>query len=92
MGIKTTDFASLPTNSENVDVITRGRKDLVDYYTREEIKVKFILDCLFAESRIQRSTEASDIMVTSVLEFISNISGRSDMYTKRVFQSRPGWI
>ena len=48
---------------------------MVDHYTREEIKVEFILDYLFAESRIQRSTEACDIMATSVLEFISKISG-----------------
>ena len=59
----------------NADVLTGGRKDLVDYYTQEEIEVEFILDCLFAESRNQRSTEAHDIMSTSVLEFMSMISG-----------------
>ena len=76
----------------NADVLTGGRKDLVDYYTQEEIKVEFILDCLFAESRNQRSSEACDIMAKSVLEFISKISGRSDLYTTPVFWGRLGWI
>ena len=55
----------------NEDVIARGRKDLVDNYTREEIKVEFILDCLFAGSKNQKSTEAHDTMVMSLLELIS---------------------
>ena len=48
-------FAGSELRKWNADVITRGRKDLVDSYTQEEIKVKFILDCLFAESKNQRS-------------------------------------
>ena len=47
---------------------------------------------MFAESRNQRSTEAHDIMVTSVLEFISKISGQSDLYTTQVLWGRLGWI
>ena len=65
---------------------------MVDSYTQEEIKVIFILDCLFAESKNQRSTEAHDIMATSVLEFISKISGQSDLYTTPVFRDRLEWI
>ena len=74
MGIKTTDFILLVAK-RNADVISRERKDLVDSYTQEEIKVEFILDCLFAKSKNQRSTEAHNIMAMSDLEFISQISG-----------------
>ena len=85
-------FAGSELKKQNADVISGGRKDLVDSYTQEEIEVKFILDCLFAESKNQRSTEAHNIMVMSVLEFISKISGQSDLYTTPVFRDRLGWI
>ena len=65
---------------------------MVDNYTREEMEVEFILNCLFAESKNQRSTEAHNIMAMSVLEFISKISGQSDLYTTPVFRDRLGWI
>ena len=68
-------FAANKLREWNADVLAGGRKDLVDYYTREEIEVKFILNCLFAESRNHRSRQAHDIMPTSVLEFILKISG-----------------
>ena len=58
-----------------MDVVSGGRNDLIDSYTREEIEVEFILDCVFAKSKNQRSTEAHDIMAMSVLEIISKISG-----------------
>ena len=93
MGIKTTDFILLVKNSrQNADVISGGRNDLIDSYTREEIKVEFILDCLYAESKNQRTTEAHNIMAMSVLEFISKIPGQSDIYTTPVFRSRLGRI
>ena len=38
---------------------------MVGSYTGEEIKVKFILDCLYAESKNQRTAEAHDIMAIS---------------------------
>ena len=85
-------FAGNELRKQNEDVLTGGRKDLVDYYTQEEIKVKFILDCLFAESKNQRHTEAHNIMATSVLEFISKISGQSDLYTTPLFWARLAWI
>ena len=59
----------------NADVISGRRNDLIDNYTREEIEVEFILNCLYAESRNQRTQEAHNIMATSVLEFISKIPG-----------------
>ena len=65
---------------------------MVDNYAQEEIEVEFILDCLFAESKNQKSTEAHDIMTTSVLKFIPKISDRSDLYTTPVFRERLGWI
>ena len=65
---------------------------MVDYYTQEEIKVEFILDCLFAINKNQRFTGSHDIMVMSVLEFISKISSQSDLYTTPVFRDRLGWI
>ena len=68
-------FAGNELKKWNEDVTARGRKDLVDYYTQEEIKVKFILNYLFAKSKYQRFTEGHDILATSVLEFISKISG-----------------
>ena len=85
-------FAGSKLKKQNADVITGGKKDLVDNYTREEIEVEFILDCLFAESKNQRSTEAHNVMATSVLEFISKISGQSDLYTSPVFRDQLGWI
>ena len=43
VGIDTTNFILMLTNLRN-GMLTRGRRDLVDYYTREEIEVEFILD------------------------------------------------
>ena len=63
---------------------------MIDSYTREEIKVELILNCLYAESKNQRTTEAHNIMAMSVLEFISKIPGQSDMYMTPVFRSRLG--
>ena len=85
-------FAGSELKKQNAHVIIGWRKDLVDCYTQEEIKVKFILNCLFAESKNKRLTEAHDIMATSVLEFIFKISGQSDLYTTPVFRDRLGWI
>ena len=88
--------ASKPSNSLcwwelqrwNADVISGGRHDLIDDYTREKIEVEFILNCLCAESKNQKTLEAHNIMTTSVLEFISKIPGQSDEYTTPVFRDR----
>ena len=93
MGIKTRlCFTGEELWRWKADVISRGRHDLIDNYTREEIKVRFILDCLYAESKKQRTSDAHDIMVTSVLEFISKIPGQSDLYTTPVYRDRIGRI
>ena len=68
-------FAGEELKRWNANVISGGRNDLTDSYTREEIKFKFILNCLYAESKNQRTTEAHNIMAMSVLEFISKIPG-----------------
>ena len=90
MGIETRlCFAGEELQRWNADVISGGRNDLINNYTREEIKVKFILDCLYAESKNQRTSEAH-IMTTSVPKFISEIPGHSDLYTTPVYRDRIG--
>ena len=86
MGIKTIEFASPMRNVENkTGVISGGRNDLIYNYTREEIEVKFILDCLYGEGKNQRTMDAHDIMAVSILKFISRIPGRSEEYMMSVF-------
>ena len=80
-------FAGEELEKQNANVIFGGRNALIDSYTREEIEVEFILNCLYAESKNQRTTEAHNIMATSVLEFISRIPGRSDVYSTLVLQA-----
>ena len=78
-------FAGEELKRQNADVISGERNDLINSYTREEIEVKFIFDCLYAESRNQGTLETHNIMVTSVLDFISKIPGQSDMYTTPIY-------
>ena len=127
-------FAGEELERQNANVISGGRNGLINSYTREEIEVEFILNCLCAPSgvgafrtggltnnflislkafsassihlnflvffcksliginNLRRTTEAHNIMATSVLEFISKISGRSDMYTTPGFRSRLGQL
>ena len=81
--INTTDtgdrirFAHEELRRRNSDVRAGRRLDLVDLYTREEIKVEYFLDCFYAECRIQRTPDAHDILANSILEFIWKIAGRS---------------
>ena len=46
MGIKTTDFTLLVKNSGDKMQMLSLEEDLIDNYTKEEIKVEFILDYL----------------------------------------------
>ena len=65
MGIETTDFILLVKNSgDRMQMLSGRRNDLIDSYTREEIKVEFIFNCLYAKSKNLRITEAHDIMAT----------------------------
>ena len=77
----TLHFAGEELQRQNADVISGGRNGLIDNYTRKEIEVEFILNCLYAKSKNQRTSEAHNILVLSVLEFISKIPGESDLYT-----------
>ena len=62
--------------------------NLVNTFTREEIEVKFILNCLFAESQIQRTPDALNIMANSVLKFIWKIGEQSVYYTTVHYQQK----
>ena len=63
MGIETTDFTLLVKNSgDKMQMLSLEGHNLINNYTREEIKVEFILDCLYAESKNQRISDAHDIM------------------------------
>ena len=66
-------FAHEELQHGNDDIRSGNRFDLVDSFTREEIEVEFILDCLFAESQIQKTPDALNIMANSVLNFICKI-------------------
>ena len=81
MGIKTTDFILLVANSGNrMQMLSlEGGKTWLTATLKKRSKVESIPNCLFAKSKNQRSTEAHNIMAMSVLEFISKISGRSDL-------------
>ena len=68
-------------NFDDDDVWSGNHLNLVDLFTREEIEVEFILDCLFAESQIQKTTDALNIIANSVLEFFWKIGEWSEYYT-----------
>ena len=86
MGIETKEFASPVRNFENETKMLspEGGMTLLTI-TLGGIKVKFILDCLCAESKNQRTTDAYNIMAISFLEFISGIPGQSEEYMMPVF-------
>ena len=93
MGIETTDFISLLTNSGNgiqMFLLEGGKVMLTTTLEKRSKLNSYSTACLLRVG--QSSTEAHDIMATSVLEFILKISGRSDLYTTHVFQGRLGWI
>ena len=74
-------FAYAELQHQNDDVSSGNHFDLIDSFTREEIEVEFILDCLFTESQIQKTMDALNIMANSVLEFIWKIGEWSVLYT-----------
>ena len=55
---------------------------------REEIEVEFILDCLYAKNKTQKTTDALNIMANSVLEFIWKIGDQSTLYTTDSYQQK----
>ena len=68
------------------DAWSRNCLDLIDNYTREEIKTKYILNCLHTELLVQSSSNAQNALATSVLEFIWKIGNRSNAYTTEAYQ------
>ena len=81
-------FAHEELQCRNNDIRSGSHFNLVNTFTREEIEVEFILDCLFADSQIQRTPDALNIMANSVLEFICKIGEQSVYYTTVHYQQK----
>ena len=84
MVIDTIGFVLLMLNS-NVEtvMIDQGTASILLICTREEIEVEYILDCLYAELKVQSLPDVQDVLANSVLEFIWKIGDHSDQYTCR---------
>ena len=81
-------FAPEELKRRNSDARAGRWLDLVDLYTREEIKVEYVLDCFYAECCIQRTLDAHDILANNILKFKWKIAGRSTDYTTLVFWNK----
>ena len=57
-------------------------------FTREEIKVEYILDSLYTELQVQLSTDVQKVLSNSILEFIWKIVDCSIRYTTDAFQRK----
>ena len=66
----------------------RNCLDLLDNYTQEEIKTKYILDCLYAELQVQTTPDIQDALALSVLEFLWKIGNCSDAYTTEAYRKK----
>ena len=66
----------------------RNCLDLLSNYTREEIEMEYILDCLYTELQVQNEPEVQDALVSSVLEFIWKIGNRSEAYTTEAYRRK----
>ena len=81
-------FAHEELQCGNHDVQSWSHFNLVNSFTREEIEVEFILNCLFTESQIQKTPDSLNIMANSVLEFIWKIGEQSVYYTTVHYQEK----
>ena len=73
IGIKIIDFVLLLMNSGRETVMLLLEEETTWLTTTLERKLKsFILDCLYAKSKNQMSSEAHEVMVTSALVHIQN--------------------
>ena len=90
MVINATESVLLMLNSQhwNNNAWSRNCLDLIDTYAREEIKVEYILDCLFAELKVQGLPDAQNILANSMLEFIWKISDHSGLYTTETYKKK----
>ena len=83
-----THFTHAELQHQNSDAQLRNCFDLIDMYTKEEIKVKYILDCLYAELKVQSLPDVQDVLANSVLEFIWKIGDCSDKYTTETYRKK----
>ena len=54
----------------------------------EEIEVKYILNCLYAELQVQSSPDIQDVLANSILEFIWKIGNCLDLYTTETYRKK----
>ena len=66
----------------------RNGLDLEETYTREEIEVEYILDCLYAKLQVQLSTDLQNVLANSILEFIWKIADCSSLYTTEMYRRK----
>ena len=78
MVIDTIEYALLMKSSD-IEMMTfdLGVTSIWSTHLLEKRQVEFILNCLFAESQIQKTPDALNIMANSVLEFIWKIGEQS---------------
>ena len=84
-----THFTHEELRHQNDDIRSGSRFNLVNTFTREEIEVEFILDCLFVESQIQRTPDSNSSrrLVNEVCTTQQFTIDRSLRYTA-VFKAR----
>ena len=79
-------FAHAELKHHNDDAWSGNYHDLVNMYTREGIEVEYILNCLFTESKVQKTLKAQNMLANSILEFIRKISDWSNLYTTEMYR------
>ena len=85
MAINTTRY-TLPMQSFNVKIMMFNLGIVLISLTH--LEVECILDCLFAKSKIQKTTDTLNIMANSVLEFIWKIDEWSELYTTETYRQK----
>ena len=73
---------------QNNDARLKNCFDLINTYTREEIEVEYILDCLYAELWVQSSPDVQDVLANSMLGCIWKIGNCSSLYTTETYRNK----
>ena len=81
-------FAHAELEHQNPGPCLRTGIRLEEMYTREEVKVKYILDSLYAELRQQPSTDVQNILANTILEFIWRIADCSTHDTTDAYRRK----
>ena len=81
-------FAHAELKSQNIRPCSRASSHLKEMYTQEEVKVKYILNSLYAELQQQPLTDVQNVLANSILEFIWKIADHSIWYTSDVYQRK----